>query len=303
MFILTYHNIVDDDIDDFDRKCNRLSTAEFAAQLERIRNRFKVVSLKEGLSSLSSAESTDALLAITFDDGYLGVLKNAAPILRSHGFPATVFIVTENLDPSAGKASLSDGIEIAFRLTAEVRLDVTWLNGEVLDLGSVQDRLRSMKRVKRHLKLMLDSERRAAKHRVMHSLNVTADAVRSYAENREKYHGLNIADIHALMGLGMSVGSHTRRHRTLSRVTDVDCRDEIVHSYKEIQTMFDLSWIPFAYPYGGTEHVGVLAPQIVREAGYSCGLTTIPGMNTNRTDRFLLHRVEFDNLPGNTPGG
>jgi peptidoglycan/xylan/chitin deacetylase (PgdA/CDA1 family) len=33
-------------------------------------------------------------VAITFDDGYRNVLESAAPILRDHGFTATVYVVT-----------------------------------------------------------------------------------------------------------------------------------------------------------------------------------------------------------------
>lgn len=34
------------------------------------------------------------LLAVTFDDGVDSVLRNAAPVLRAHGVPATMFVVT-----------------------------------------------------------------------------------------------------------------------------------------------------------------------------------------------------------------
>jgi peptidoglycan/xylan/chitin deacetylase (PgdA/CDA1 family) len=40
------------------------------------------------------ARPDEQLLAITFDDGATSVLDNAAPILRHHGIPATMFVVT-----------------------------------------------------------------------------------------------------------------------------------------------------------------------------------------------------------------
>jgi peptidoglycan/xylan/chitin deacetylase (PgdA/CDA1 family) len=40
------------------------------------------------------AEPEKPLLAITFDDGIASVLHNAVPVLRHHGIPATMFVVT-----------------------------------------------------------------------------------------------------------------------------------------------------------------------------------------------------------------
>jgi peptidoglycan/xylan/chitin deacetylase (PgdA/CDA1 family) len=58
-----------------------------------------------GLRGVAVADLVDAfaagrhrgLVGITFDDGYAGVLDNALPVLREHGFGATVYIVSERL--------------------------------------------------------------------------------------------------------------------------------------------------------------------------------------------------------------
>ena len=55
------------------------------------------------------AEPGKPQLALTFDDGLASVLANAAPVLRHHGIPATMFVVTGWADgqPPAGQAGLS----------------------------------------------------------------------------------------------------------------------------------------------------------------------------------------------------
>lgn len=61
------------------------------------------------------ADPASKLLAITFDDGVRSVLDHAAPVLRSHGIPATMFVVSgwaDGLHPD-GSAELLDwrGVE------------------------------------------------------------------------------------------------------------------------------------------------------------------------------------------------
>ena len=61
------------------------------------------------------AEPSKPQLALTFDDGLASVLANAAPVLRHHGIPATMFVVTGWADgqppawPGASGARLAGG--------------------------------------------------------------------------------------------------------------------------------------------------------------------------------------------------
>ena len=47
----------------------------------------------------------------------------------------------------------------------------------------------------------------------------------------------------------------------------------------------------FAYPLGRSEHIGKVALQAVREAGYDWAVTTIHGVNTPQTDPHQLRRL------------
>jgi peptidoglycan/xylan/chitin deacetylase (PgdA/CDA1 family) len=53
-----------------------------------------VVSLGEIVDRLAAGRDLDGLVALTFDDALLGVLRYAAPALEEHRAPATVFVVT-----------------------------------------------------------------------------------------------------------------------------------------------------------------------------------------------------------------
>ena len=83
--ILTWHSI--------DPSGSVISVAPdtFRAQLEAIRQiGLRVVGIPELLALPDDAEA----VALTFDDGFVNFRTDAWPLLRSHGFPATVFVVS-----------------------------------------------------------------------------------------------------------------------------------------------------------------------------------------------------------------
>lgn len=78
--ILTYHSV-----GSRDHEMN-VSIRDFRAQMAWLAAHAEVCTLEQ------AAEGRGGI-AITFDDGYLDNLVNAAPILADYGFPATVFVV------------------------------------------------------------------------------------------------------------------------------------------------------------------------------------------------------------------
>ena len=73
----------------------RVEEKDFEAQLDLLSKRgYRGVSLR-ALMENSSEEHKRA--AITFDDGYEGVLTRALPLLKARGFSATVFVVAGKL--------------------------------------------------------------------------------------------------------------------------------------------------------------------------------------------------------------
>lgn len=106
--ILTYHSV-----GARDHEMN-VAQADFSEQMDWLRDHIDVISLDEAARGLPG-------MAITFDDGYADNLTNAAPILRKHEFPATVFVVAGRL----GSVLDHDGGREHARLLSE---------GELLEL-------------------------------------------------------------------------------------------------------------------------------------------------------------------------
>ena len=97
--VLCYHDI---GIDPANRTDYYVSPELFASHLTWIRDLgFTIVPLAEIVDRLYQGRDLDGLVAITFDDGLLGVQEYAAPLLTAAGAPATVFVVTDvlGIDP------------------------------------------------------------------------------------------------------------------------------------------------------------------------------------------------------------
>jgi len=89
--ILAYHR--------FGEQSSRMevSVTSFAAQLDYLaQNDYRVVALRDLEGFLAGKHPLpERAVVITMDDGYGSLYKYAFPLLREHGFPATVFVYTD----------------------------------------------------------------------------------------------------------------------------------------------------------------------------------------------------------------
>jgi len=97
------------------------NAAQFDKLCAHLRARFEVLPLSEAVTRLQQGSLPAGALAITFDDGYADNLSIAAPILRKHHLPATLFIATGYLD---GGCMWNDKLIEAFRSTRNSEIDL-----------------------------------------------------------------------------------------------------------------------------------------------------------------------------------
>lgn len=121
--VLCYHDVgTDPDPADYS-----VSPGQLRAQLEAILGwGLQVVELSEIVERLDTGRDLDGLVAVSFDDGLLGVLGGALPVLEDLAVPATVFVVTD-LDgvpapfwPEASRTLCAD--ELRALVAAGIRL-------------------------------------------------------------------------------------------------------------------------------------------------------------------------------------
>ena len=294
MLILYYHNVVNTPLDEFDRKLSRIYVDEFAEQMRQVAAHYRPVSLEAMFEMLQKGEVDPKAVVITFDDGYAGVITYALPILKQLSIPATIFVVMNHV----GDAELLhfDELEIAFRLTSIETLDVSFAGERAFRLASAHAKVDMMKRLKKLMKSMPNAERLSAQDELLEKLAVDRSERLAYRNSHEKFWTASWEDLRRAQQDGLAVGSHTCSHPVLSRLARNELEHEIRDAYARLREEISGDFLPFAYPYGTAASIDGDAPALVKEAGYTCALTTLPGKNQSETDPFLLHRVEFESL-------
>jgi peptidoglycan/xylan/chitin deacetylase (PgdA/CDA1 family) len=273
--VLSYHR-VNDEGDPF---FPAVPTAVFERRMAWVARHYVVLTVEALVERLQRGTLPRNALAITFDDGYRDNLTHAAPILARYGLPATVFLATGFIGTS--EIAWFDRLALALKHTRESRWDAPW--GEPVALGTAAERLRVLDRTLAYLKRRPDDERRAAVDRATATLG---------AGDTNGHKGLMLSwdDVHALMGLGFSVGAHTVSHPILARLAPEQARAEIVESRRAIESACGAAPRAFAYPNGGAEDYDATTVRLVREAGFTCAVTTRFGLNDGRTSPWELRR-------------
>jgi peptidoglycan/xylan/chitin deacetylase (PgdA/CDA1 family) len=273
--ILSYHRVNDVD----DPFFPALSTDVFERQMAFIARAYVVLSVEEIVDRMRRRALPRNALAITFDDGYRDNLTHAAPILARHGLPATVFLATGAI--ARAEPLWFDRLALAFKLTRASVLEVRGL--AALPLGTTAQRLAALTETLTRCKRMTSSDRRRTMEGVLLALNVTDERVL-------KKLMLSWDDVQALIGLGISIGAHTVSHPILSHLAPEEARSEIFGSAAMIEAVCGRAPRAFAYPNGRQDDYSEMVTAMVREAGFTCAVTTRFGVNTAATPPYELRR-------------
>ena len=119
---------------------------------------------------------------------------------------------------------------------------------------------------------------------------------RGHCDTREyeTRQALTRAEIEALRGL-VDFQSHTIFHPILPACTGERAAREIAESKEVLENRYGLRICALAYPNGDYSD---RETRLLRESGYTCGLTLDPGFNDLETDLFRLRRVALPDDAG-----
>ena len=251
----------------------------FERHMALLAHEFNVLPLTEASERLARGALPARAVSVTFDDGYADNEEVALPILERFGLCATFFVATGF---SSGGLMFNDRIIEAVRHAKPGRYDLSSLRLGEIELDGAGSRAGAVDKLLSAVMHRPFSEREATVEYVAQSLGAPAP------------HKLMMtpAQIETLHRRGMEIGAHTVRHPILVAIPDEDARAEIEQSK---QTLEDITGAPvrsFAYPNGrpGRDY-DVRHVRLVKEAGFSAAVSTIPGVAHRGSDPFQLPRL------------
>ena len=264
-----------------------ISAATFAMQMSTLASIFTVLPIDEALDQLEAGRLPARSVCVTFDDGYRDNFDVALPILRSHGFAATVFVTSGVLGDGL---MFNDAVIETARQLPPGHVDLAWLGLPVMSVSDAQSRVDLAQAVIRKLKYMTPAAREAACERLRQGADVRLpdDLM------------LKPEQVSELERLGVAIGGHTLNHATLASLSPREAHRQIVGNRLDLSGLLRDPPRWFAYPNGrpDSDFTAVHA-KMVRDAGYEGAFTTAWGQVTREDDRFLLRRCgSFDVGPG-----
>ncbi|MCC7074157.1 MAG: polysaccharide deacetylase family protein [Deltaproteobacteria bacterium] len=249
---------------------------------------YQCLPLREAMALLRAGGSQQRpLLSITFDDGYWDNHAHARPILNRHGVRATFFVVSSLIGtPSStwydalARALQRLGTTASASLASPAPLDDApgrWIaehvrHGQRLNVAAVV----------RAAKALSPPVRAAVLERV------TAAAGQPAPRDATADRLMNADEVRALAADGHEIGSHTRTHPILTQLRGDALTDELSGSRDDLAALTGAPPESLAYPNGDFDDATLDA---TRGAGYRCAVTTLPGLNSSRTDSLTLRRV------------
>ncbi len=269
-----------------------MDVAFFEKQIQYLVKNYRVISLSEFVRRHQERTLDPSCVTITFDDGYKSVYLYAFPTLRRYGVTASVFLVTNSLDQ--GCSLWTDEVALLFKFTDVKRLALEWPQEKVFPLETLEDRIAAIGQIKKRMKSLPESQW----EEIMSHLRKVLRSSRHDTLQKEFFgQMLSWDDVREMHKHGIAFGGHTASHPILSQVSQKRLLDEIDSCKRRIETELDARVDTFAYPNGRAADFNEAAVEILRERGFICACTTIPGWNTSETPLFELKRT-FVEVPG-----
>lgn len=210
--VLCYHNVIADDDEPPGDAALHLPVREFDAQLDVLDRYFSVITLGEMVDRQRSGRTLRGTVAITFDDGYRGVLLHALPRLRARAVPATMFVTSAGADSGA----------------------TYWWDWPKPGAEAGAPVLRT---------LLLD-ECRGDRKQIAEALGVEA------VEAAETFRPASWEELRAASGPDFTFGVHTVSHRNLAALDRQAVRQELTENASDIERELGVQPFAVAYPYG-----------------------------------------------------
>ena len=281
LIILIYHGVIRTPLKVADY-CF-LSENKFEEQMIYLKNNFSVVSLSDAIYKLKNRQVDRPIVVVTFDDGFLNNYEIAFPILKKYQIPATFFISTQLIDTDKTLWFC----QLNHAISQTIKSSIVWKN-ERYSLISNSDKVSASIRLQEKLKTFHHSQ-------LLLELNCLIDLLieKPFDSNTlpHEFRMLTKKAIHEMSQSNLvEFGSHTHRHSILSLLSKYKQREEILTSTRIIEEITNNKCQFFSYPNGRIHDYNQETITLVQQYNFKAAVTTIPGDNCSKSDRYTLKR-------------
>lgn len=255
----------------------------FEKQVLYLKRRYKLIRLGELRELLRKRSIPRRIAILTFDDGYKDHYKYVYPILKRYSIPATFFIPTGYIDSE--KLLWWDEVGYILWHTPLKKLHIEGIG--ILDLTNKDSRVRAIKEIiwklteinNRKREIIIEKLRKEVGVRIPKQL--AKEDVLSWEEIKE----MSEEDL-------FEFGAHTVTHPILTKVPLNVAENEIYISKRDLEKRIGKKVDTFAYPVGRSQDFNETIISLLKKYGFKCAVTTIPYINTLKTNIYTLGRIK-----------
>jgi peptidoglycan/xylan/chitin deacetylase (PgdA/CDA1 family) len=280
--ILMYHRVTNLARDPYQLA---VSPANFAQHLEHLARTCTVLPLIDLIEAVQARAMPLRAIAITFDDGYVDNYREAYPLLKAAGLPATIYVTSGTIN-SAREFWWDDLDRIISRpahVPARLRLQMP---DRVYEWPTVTTEQRTAARLALHA--VLHPQTVAAREQALEQLCEWAGVGR---DGRPDYRAVTDAQLREIAADRLiDIGSHTVNHPSLAALPREEQCAEIARGREMLEARLGKPLKTFAYPYGTRQDYTSETADIVRAEGFRAACTSVHGSVETGDDVFALRR-------------
>jgi peptidoglycan/xylan/chitin deacetylase (PgdA/CDA1 family) len=257
--------------------------------LEYIRkHHYQPISLQKLFDYLISDQPLPKRAVVfTMDDGFEDQFECLSPVFTRYDVPLTCFVITDFLQRKLWP--WDDQVKYIFYYTKLSSFSVRLPDETIFKVEVDNDDNRVIQR--RRLIEQLKAQNQTHMYKWLHTLYQAAQ-LDTPATIPDEFAPASWEQVNQFVRTGHAVAPHSKTHRILSRLDDVEVLDEIIGSYEFLKTRVECADI-FAYPTGQSSDFGNREKDIIKSSPMSGSVTTVidaarPGYPLEAVPRFSL---------------
>jgi peptidoglycan/xylan/chitin deacetylase (PgdA/CDA1 family) len=285
LYIVGYHRL-SENISDKSVHVLAVTQKNFEDHVRYYKKNFEIISLHEVNDVLQQSKLKKNYLVITFDDGYRDNYTLGKDIFKKFKISPTIFLTANHIEQR--RPFWTDVVESIVHKSEVTMLELDILNIKGrFNLSTYEEKVKLAELIKNEIK-KYDEE---TKHRTIAQLANTCNVSPSLDDSLV----MDWQEANELSKLGVTMGSHTMNHPTLSKIIIKHADCELRESKHLIEQRLQRNVDHFAYPYGKhSDYTEAVKKEV--STHYKSAVTAINGINHPGQDPHELKRVMVENI-------